>query len=61
MGLESQKIPLKEIRGWTLIGGNFHPFSREKMGVAHNTDPKTSQILAPEKDCYPMDAWEITV
>jgi hypothetical protein len=49
-------IPVKEVRGWHLSNGVFHPRDEQAMFAATCTDARTGEALAPERGVRYADA-----
>jgi hypothetical protein len=57
------QIPIKEVRGWRLDGGVFHPFDEQAIFAASCTDAATGEPIPPERgvryaDAHPVRADE---
>jgi hypothetical protein len=52
-------IPVKEVRGWHLSNGVFHPLDEQAMFAASCTDAGTGETLAPERGVRYADAYPV--
>lgn len=54
-------IPVKEVRGWHLSNGVFHPLDEPAMFAASCTDAGTGEALAPERGVRYAGAYPVAV
>lgn len=54
-------IPVKEVRGWHLSHGVFHPVDGQAILAASCTDAGTGEALAPERGVRYADAYPVAV
>ncbi|MEV7023824.1 hypothetical protein [Kitasatospora sp. NPDC093558] len=52
-------IPVKEVRGWYLAEGVFHPLTEAEIFSAYCTDADTGEPLPPERGVRYVDAYTV--